>query len=71
MDNLVELYTEDRNVTKAMVEATFIRDNVPTDLITAYFDCYDQETELGLKIAQWLDDNRAVKGTEEATEDAN
>lgn len=64
--SLAEQYTEDRTLTKTMVEATFRRDNVPEDLITEYFECYDRETELGLKIAQWLDENRPEKSTENA-----
>lgn len=63
MDKLVDQYTEDRALTKTMVEGTFRRDSVPEDLISEYFECYDKETEIGIKIAQWLDDNR--------TEDAN
>lgn len=66
MDKLVDQYIEDRALTKTMVEATFRRDNVPEDLISEYFECYDRETELGLKIAQWLDDNRPEKSTENA-----
>jgi len=57
--SLAKQYTEDRTLTKTMVESTFRRDNVPEDLITEYFECYDKETELGLKIAKWLDDNRS------------
>ena len=66
MQKLAEQYTEDRTLTKTMVEATFRRDNVPEDLITEYFECYDRETQLGLKIAQWLDDNRPEKPAEDA-----
>lgn len=64
--SLAEQYTEDRTLTKTMVEATFRRDNVPEDLISEYFECYDRETQLGLKIAQWLDENRPEKSTENA-----
>lgn len=66
MAKLTEQYTEDRTLTKTMVEATFRRDNVPEELISEYFECYDRETELGLKIAQWLDDNRPEKPAEDA-----
>ena len=65
--SLVEQYTEDRNITKAMVESTFRRDNVPEDLITEYFKCYDRETEIGLKIAQWLDEKRSKEETKDDT----
>lgn len=58
---LVEQYKEDRAVTRAMVESTFRRDNVPEDMIEEYFKCYDTETECGNRIAQWLDENRSTE----------
>ena len=61
MDKLEQQYTEDRVLTRAMVESTFRRDNVLEDLITEYFECYDRETDIGLRIAKWLDANRTEK----------
>ena len=68
MANLVEQYTEDRTLTKTMVEATFRRDEVPEELLSKYFECYDEETAIGLQIAEWLDNNRTEKeNTEDVT----
>lgn len=56
--SLTDQYRDDRVLTRTMVEATFNRDSVPQELTAPYFECYDKETELGLKIAQWLETNR-------------
>ena len=68
MDKLVTQYKDDRKMTKTMVEATFRRDEVPSELIAKYFECYDEETAIGLQIAEWLDNNRTEKeNTEDVT----
>ena len=58
MANLIDQYIEDRNITRTMVLATFERDNVPQEMIDEYFEAYDRETDIGKKIAAWLDANR-------------
>lgn len=62
--NLADEYLKDRTLTKTMVESTFHRDNVPEELITEYFESYDKETSIGLKIAKWLDSNRVSEDEE-------
>ena len=64
-EKLVTIYLNDRQLTKEMVKATFIRDKVPEELITEYFKCYDRETKIGTQIAEWLDANREQKQKEE------
>ena len=59
--SLIQQYKDDRKLTKVMVRSTFERDNVPEELIEPYFEAYDTETELGIKIAEWLDSNRPVE----------
>jgi hypothetical protein len=56
--SLVEQYKEDRKLTRAMVLATFERDSVPQEMIDRYFASYDEETSIGIEIAEWLDNNR-------------
>lgn len=60
--NLAEQYEQDRALTRTMVLATFERDSVPQELIDRYFETYDQESEIGLEIAKWLDTNREEAG---------
>ena len=56
--SLVDQYKEDRAVTKTMVMATFERDAVPQEMIGRYFASYDEETAVGIEIAEWLDNAR-------------
>ena len=56
--SLVDQYKEDRKLTRTMVLATFERDSVPQEMIDRYFKSYDEETEIGTQIAEWLDNNR-------------
>lgn len=65
--NLVEQYKQDRELTRTMVLATFERDSVPQELIEEYFKHYDKESEVGEKIAEWLDANRPKEEAKDAT----
>ena len=56
--SLVNQYKEDRELTRTMVLATFERDSVPQEMIDRYFASYDEETSIGIEIAEWLDNNR-------------
>ena len=62
--SLVDQYKEDRGLTRTMVLATFERDSVPQEMIDRYFKSYDEETEHGIIIAKWLDNNR--KGSDDS-----
>lgn len=62
--SLVDQYKEDRKLTRTMVLATFERDSVPQEMIDRYFKSYDEETEIGIEIAEWLDNNR--KGSDDS-----
>lgn len=58
METLVDQYTQDRKLTRTMVLATFERDSVPHEMIDRYFASYDEETAIGIEIAEWLDNAR-------------
>ena len=55
---LVEQYKEDREHTRSLMLATLERDSVPQEMIADFLECYDAETKVGHKIAEWLDANR-------------
>ena len=63
MNNFNEkTWTTDRANTRSLVLKSLLEYGVPQELITEYFDLYDKETEVGIKIAQHMD----IKDAEDA-----